>query len=166
MILKIFTTLIITFLISCGGDDDLITFPPGDYLSDCIVSGEDSQQIEFTIAQNFRSQTMQTLTYTGVSNCSGEPIESEPETNSVSIVFSNVNLGDRFSYLISSFTNEAGDDTVEFTAFRFENRKLFLSFPVSDLGEDPEETFADFISNPAFNAEIALNLRGNPIMAQ
>lgn len=153
----LFTTVIFfTLLTSCGIEDELITFPPGDYISDCFVSGADSKKTEIRIERDFKSQTVQTFLFAGVTNCVGESSpEAEPKTSQVLIIFSNVDLGNGFSYLTTTF-EENGSQKNEFIAFRYENSRLYFSPPVTSVGDEPKETFADFISDPDFIADLIL----------
>jgi hypothetical protein len=143
-------------LCSCGKEDELITFPPGEYISSCYSSGDDSKKTEINIDRDFKSQTVQTFIYPDVTNCSGpRTAESEPMSSEVLIVFSNVDLGNGFSYLTNT-VEENGAQQVTYIGFKYENTKLYFSPAVSELGSDPRSTFADFIAEPDFIAEFIL----------
>jgi len=144
------------FLSACGEEDELISFPSGEYISDCQIDGNNSKKTELNIERDFKSQTVQDLIYSDVSNCSGTgTIESDPITSDIRIVFSNEDLGNGFSYL----TNTIQEDGVEkqiFVAFKFENSRLYLSAPTESLESDPKKTFKDFIADPDFTANQTL----------
>lgn len=155
--LKILSTIIVPLLLSsCGKEDELITFPPGDYVSDCFVVGSDSKKTEITINRDFKSQTVETFVFAGNTNCNGTGVsEAAPVSNEVLIIFSNVNLGNDFSYLTTTF-EESGQPKTEYIAFKFENSRLYFSIAVDSLGTDPKQTFLDFITEPDFTADLIL----------
>jgi len=155
--LKILTLLsFLATLCSCSEEDVLITFPPGDYISSCFVSGLDSKKTNITFPIDFKSKVTQTSVYTGVTNCSGpSSVEEDPIETAVSIIFSNEDLGNDVSYLTTR-TEKNGSLVFEHIAFQFENSSLYLSTAVDSLGTDPKDTFSNFIFNPAFEAELTL----------
>jgi|GEM_PF-3143129 len=143
-------------LCSCSDREELITFPPGDYISDCTVEGMNSSRTELTIERDFKTQTEQRFIYTGVTNCSGERTAEAPaKTSEVLIVFSNKDLGNNFSYLTIT-SDQDGEQVTEYIAFRYENSRLYFSPSVSSLEDDPKQTFADFIAEPDFIADLIL----------
>jgi hypothetical protein len=151
-LLSTFTLFIL--LISCGGEDEFITFPSGNYLSDCIEGSSNSTKIRLTFNRSFRSQREITLTYSSSTDCSGEFTEGDSEESDIRFVFSNTELGNKISF----FTNELNENSIEYHAFTFANRRLLISESLTGVKEeDLKNEFSDFISDPEEHAERFLN---------
>lgn len=152
-----FTGLLLV-LLSCGEEDVFITFPSGEYLSDCSVSGSDGIKTEFIIERSFRSQTTQEIVFTGSTDCSGaSSTPGAKERTDIRFIFSNEDLGNNVSF----FTNEVkegGEDILEYHAFHFQRQRLLISPSLRDVKEaDLKTEFADFIEDPEQHAELFLN---------
>lgn len=146
------------FFSSCSDEDEFITFPAGEYLSDCEADAPDSTKTEVTIDRSFRSQTTQTILFAGVTDCSGASVDQGSSGRTgIRFIFSNDDLGNGVSF----FTNEVregGEDVLEYHAFRFQARRLLISDGLRDVEETSLKTeFADFIADPEQHAELFLN---------